>query len=482
MKKSIRMMSVVTFLICLAFGALSSQAQSIVVTNYQGGETLRYPVALIRGTVADKGLTSVEVVNGSSKRDTAKLAGQAYQGKFVALTELVPGENAIVIKAGADSCKLTLQYKVQTNPYVVRLIYFTSKEGETQLFDTLQKEEPKDFAGRMGMVALLMQTFSAEKMNDLGYGRVTFNLEFDENAKVKVHVVKGDLAKEEYQKMGRSLLWKTIRGEINAKMPSDQVKNMVIPAFSYFNRQTGKNVAYTAEGGKDMALFGGSNMYCWPRTLADVQKCFSDDTPIDKTMWCDDSAGRHVYWANASTSIGACMHELGHTFSLFHVRDSQGIMSRGMDRFSRVFVPAEAADVKNKAIHTFKDDEVAHWAVVSGEILRCTRWFALDDRKYEPVQTTMKLDEAAGELVISSPLGIGGVDVGSIAYMIEPIAIDIKAAAPKTVAISMSKYGKLLHDDKAVIHVIDTQGNVTFFHVNEYLPGATTKAATAPAK
>ena len=87
--------------------------QPITITNYTGGETIRYPVPIIRGTLADKNLTSVEVVNESSDRDTATMAGLAYKGSFKALTELVPGKNRIIVKAGDDPIiwlKITLMY------------------------------------------------------------------------------------------------------------------------------------------------------------------------------------------------------------------------------------------------------------------------------------------------------------------------------------------------------------------------------------
>ena len=44
---------------------------------------------------------------------------------------------------------------------------------------------------------------------------------------------------------------------------------------------------------------------------------------------------REFYWANYSTSVGASLHELGHTFDLAHT--PTGVMARGFDDLYRVF-------------------------------------------------------------------------------------------------------------------------------------------------
>ena len=68
---------------------------------------------------------------------------------------------------------------------------------------------------------------------------------------------------------------------------------------------------------------------------------FQDDTRVDGTKVHDDSAGRSTYWGLAATTIGATLHEMGHTFGLPHCKDGRGIMTRGFDRFNRVFTLVE---------------------------------------------------------------------------------------------------------------------------------------------
>lgn len=61
----------------------------------------------------------------------------------------------------------------------------------------------------------------------------------------------------------------------------------------------------------------------------------------------DDSANRAKQegrWTSTSTTIGACLHELGHCLSLPHpcaenAAHGGGIMSRGFDHLNRLFMP-----------------------------------------------------------------------------------------------------------------------------------------------
>ena len=127
--------------------ALASAAQpAIRLINYKGGETIRYPVPLIRGELADRSLAVVSIVNTTSKRDTREMTGLAYKGRFKALTELVPGVNKLVIRAGGKELPLELTYQPQTNPYFVRCVYLTDNTGTTQYQSTVENDA-QDYVG-----------------------------------------------------------------------------------------------------------------------------------------------------------------------------------------------------------------------------------------------------------------------------------------------------------------------------------------------
>ena len=46
-----------------------------------------------------------------------------------------------------------------------------------------------------------------------------------------------------------------------------------------------------------------------------------DTTRINPKEFMSDSIFRHTYWGAASTTIGATLHEMGHTFGLPHTND-----------------------------------------------------------------------------------------------------------------------------------------------------------------
>ncbi|MHC4201759.1 MAG: hypothetical protein ACYSU0_17365, partial [Planctomycetota bacterium] len=93
-------LSIPVSVVC-GLGLLGSEAEAaetaaggtpaIVVTNFTDGDTIRYPVPLIEGTLADEAATSLVVENRSSSRDTRRMTGLAHKGRFKALAELVPG-------------------------------------------------------------------------------------------------------------------------------------------------------------------------------------------------------------------------------------------------------------------------------------------------------------------------------------------------------------------------------------------------------
>ena len=228
--------------------------QPIVLSNYVGGEVLRYTVPLIRGKLADANLASVEVINESSHRDTARMTCLAHKGRFKALTELVPGENRIVIRAGKDALALTLTYEPQTNPKIVRIIYATDSTGATD-YQTPIPGDRQDYAAKLSTMMLMMQTFTGERLNDLGMGRRTFNLELDKTGKVKVHLLRCDKTAQQIYTMGggRRALFAYLDRQLDKQLPQPGGRNVVIPAFSRFDPLTKHNKAYTALGGGNLA-------------------------------------------------------------------------------------------------------------------------------------------------------------------------------------------------------------------------------------
>jgi len=452
----------------------------IGVTNYREGETIRFPVPLIRGSVADAKITSVTVINTSSRRGTRELTGLAHKGRFKALTELLPGTNRLVIRAGKDELPLTLTYKPQTNPYVVRVIYFTGRAGKTD-FQTPIPNDPRNWRGKLDTAMKLMQTFTAERLGDLGLGRATFNLELDHDGHVKVHLLKGRLAAAAYQKLTGHQLYGAIGREIARRLPHKRARNLVIPAFTRFDPKTRKVCAHTALGGGSLALFGGGDLFAWPDGLADAQKAFMNPAPVDPKKWFSDSVGRHTFWAIASTTMGAALHELGHTFGLPHSRDAHDIMTRGHDRFNRFFTLVEPPHARRKRPYEFTDSEVACWSAVSGGALAPNRFFAMDARAWRDERRTVaRFDRASGRIVIESAYGIRYVGV----LCREPSGVTESvfcvplsgSKAVKEVKLKPADLRKRVRKGEVLLRVLDGEGLGSTVSLKELLAGPFVRA------
>lgn len=143
-----------------AFGA------QVRVENHASGDELRYPVALLRGAVLGAVSADLRITNLSSALPTRASTTRLFRGSFKALVELVPGNNQIRLESGVDKMELVLIYRPMTTPYVVRIVYLTDREGNTLAYPTQKPNDPQDYAAKLATAGRLMQTFTAESMND----------------------------------------------------------------------------------------------------------------------------------------------------------------------------------------------------------------------------------------------------------------------------------------------------------------------------
>jgi hypothetical protein len=433
----------------------------IRLTNYTDGETVRFPVPVVRGALADAGLSAVTLVNTSSDRDTREMKGLAHKGRFKALAELVPGPNKLILRAGKDELAFTLVYKPQTNPHFVRCVYLTDNTGDTA-YQTPLKDDPQDYAGKLDTAMKIMQTFTAERNYDLGFGRRTFNLELDEKGKVKVHVFKEPEPAATYYAMNDQAWWGRVAGELAKSLPARRCKTVAIAAYTRFDPQTHKARGHTALGGGDMGLFGSGDLFTWPSRLADVQPAFMDARRIDPNVSFDDSVGRSTFWGAASTTLGATLHELAHTFGLPHTREPMDIMTRGFDYFNREFTFEDPPSGHSAKPVEFAEKDVACFAPVSAAALVPSRWFAMDEKTYGARgETTARLDDATRLIVVEStrPIRYVGFDRrGDAAYHIVPPEGTRKMELPmKDVAGRVKASG-------FQVRVVDDEGGIT--HAN----------------
>lgn len=442
-----------TLFAVLAFSTVAQAGDSVTiinVSNFKDGETIRYSTPLLKGTISPSDATTITLVNESSKRPSREMTGQAANGAFKVLADLVPGENKLTLKSGRASLSFTLTYKPQTNPYIFRAVYFTDNTGDASYLSP-DPNDKQDITGKMSTAMLLMQSFTAEAMNDKGYGRKTFNLELDADGRPKVYIVKGPQAPGEGAKgRGRS---NGMSKAIEEQAGRDNTHYLVV---------LGKGCGYTAVGGGNLALMGGSCIYSWPESIQTAQASFMDTRPIDPAKFHIDSAKGNVYFGNTSTCLGACLHEIVHTFGVPHSLDGFDIMTRGFDHFNRAFAVSEPASSPNDKSKPFSPKEEARFSIVTAANLNATRYLALDNRPYsdKPVPT-IAYDAAKNEITVSSELGIAFVGL-EVPYA-QPgaeycLPIDPKAPAKKTMTLTAKEWERF-KDKPFQVRVIDVDDN-----------------------
>lgn len=361
-----------------SFGASELPASSAVfrVENYTDGEVVHYPVALLKGRVDGIEQGRVVVENLSSAAPSRIMSGGVYDGRFKVLAELVEGENRLVVAVGGVRTELQLVYRRSSNPRFVRLVFFTDASGNDEFYTpdewtvgrTAGENEQVGFVRKLQVAALLWQTATAERLYDAGYGRRTFTLETDASGEVVVWKQRGRKSSEEYCALSETERFHEICGEVfSGPAFVDGACFFVLTSLKGAGGQ-GK----VALGSDNVAMLDAGSFFSWPSRLDEALDFFSDSTPVS-SEYARDSAYRNVRWALTASSLGAGLHELGHAFGLKHTDDPNDFMSRGFDRFNRIFMVFEPSSALSDG-GPFPDKDVVEWTKSTAPTLIRSLW------------------------------------------------------------------------------------------------------------
>ncbi|BFZ04776.1 hypothetical protein BsWGS_07815 [Bradybaena similaris] len=322
----------------------------IRVDNISDRESVAYPLPLLIGDVEGYQQDGCILVTSSGDPDGA-IDWPIVDGYFKVLVRLQPGENIINLRCNQESLTMRLTYDLPGFTHIVRPVYIVCADDDGYFQGPENIDcSPTSARKRIAFGAQVIQTLTAEKMNEHGFGRITFEVETDYENMPVCHEFKSKLTLGEAYSMTGYELWSFFGKELMTSPMFSHKSQSKFYCFMSFTRyhlpkdedlpKTHSDIlkhtkGHTALGGGGLALFGTGNLHTWAEGLATFNSCLTNRTKIDRRKFMDDSAYRQYYWANYATGLGASLHELGHTFDLAHT--PSGIMARGFDDLHKVF-------------------------------------------------------------------------------------------------------------------------------------------------
>ena len=400
------------------------------VTSVVPGETVRYPLLLLRGTTDGDG-----VIAGTSWKAMTRFPTAA--GRFSAAVMLKPGPNFVLVQSGRGTVKVQVVYKPMRTPYAVRAVLATATDERPQ----------EGYRERLDLGLKMLQSVCAEAMREAGFGRLTFPLELGADGKVVVHVVKLDATGDSLRSREPTALYSGFPSLFDPAVD----KTAGILAFSRWDRRAKRSLGEADLGGGSLALVGGDSLGRWPSSLADIPRLFGDETPFEE----GETGLRKVAWAATATGLGSLLHELGHTFGLGHSTDVRSAMLRGFDALNRRFVTVEPPRPDDPVAHPVSWEDSTHWDSWEAARLSFSPWFAPDG--YHglrfPAALPPRVTFDGDAIAVSAPYGLGVV--GAVRDGEKTIFNLFKGE--KTARIARSEFGS----GAATLVVVDRNGNET---------------------
>lgn len=298
-----------------------------------------------------------------------------------------------------DQVTVRIEYRPLVRSKFVRLIYVTCQDRKENnnadgngIFDEGRFEAPRheddspaSACSRLGIGALMMQTFFAET---LGLKRSCLQLELDETIQLPVvHTLVLSLTYKQIWSMDSEQLWRVVGQHLvdaGDDLYDANCKYLAMCSFSrYFpdanvveQHDPSKLVrGYVSLGGDGLALLSSHCLYTWPQTVAEIatRLVASDNEHDDRQSTSSLDSGRYWSAATFTGSLGACLHEMCHNLSLGHSINSEGIMGLGFQEIVQQFFTLTRRHSRPRLSRWWSPAEMA--------ILQVSPWLAATSSK-----------------------------------------------------------------------------------------------------
>ncbi|XP_015783172.1 putative zinc metalloproteinase YIL108W [Tetranychus urticae] len=332
-----------------------SDKSAIKLNKIRDRMTIHHSLALISGTIIGSDNEYVTL----TREDGLTFTWPIVDSLFKCFAPLKEGSNMITISGETIhpvSVDFELIYRPQIeNQRCLRVIYLICRDEWGEIFEkgSFQSTPGDDNSLRsakekISLAVLMMQTFFGETVP----AHHTFQVELDDDGQPLVYTFTLEQTYKDLWAMDQQQLWDLVADCIlSSKLSNVNCKYLGFCSFSRYLCEPGTGRlkssltaldirkmtrGYVALGGGGLALLSTSCLYSWPNRIDQINECLTDSRLIDRTMLMDDSGNRGTYSGCYSTTLGACIHELGHIFDLGH--NSMGMMSSHYPDIDKFFL------------------------------------------------------------------------------------------------------------------------------------------------
>lgn len=180
----------------------------IRVYNIGDGQSVSLHLPLLIGDIDCTTSDGFITVHNTSVPSSQQVIWPVVEGAFKVLVKLKVGENVIRLVYESQLLVLTLTRYIPQIPVFVRPVYIIccDDDGSFQAPDG-EDCSVQSAVERVTLATMLVQTFTAEKLNEHGFGHKTFQLEMDQDYEPFCHIFRSQLTLEQAHSMTGNELW-----------------------------------------------------------------------------------------------------------------------------------------------------------------------------------------------------------------------------------------------------------------------------------